>query len=284
MHGATHLTWGMAAGLTAGLLVGAPTPGNLMLATGIGGLAGLLPDWLQVNLPGASKQIRGAFGHRGFSHWLWTPLALIFVAQAFYTAPVSLVAAFLCGWVSHIILDALADGVPAFWPFGRLTLAHIRTGGQGDKLFGGAGLVMTGLGIWRAVAVLLAVVAVVLLPTGAAVAQVPHPPTPTPVPHCAVGESGPDCAPWRPPLSPLPTPVPLAVVITPAAQPATPPTPPPVILLPETGDINHIPLLAAIAGLAIVSLVAIWRVLQGSIRVLLTLIVIGLVILVAYLL
>jgi len=269
----------MAAGLTAGLLVGAPTPGNLTLATGIGGLAGLLPDWLQINIPGASKQIRGAFGHRGFSHWLWTPLALIFVAQAFYTAPVSLVAAFLGGWVSHIILDALADGVPAFWPFGRLTLAHIRTGGQADKLFGGAGLVMTGIGIWRAVAVLLAVVAVVLLPTGAALAQAPHPPTPTPVPHCAIGESGDTCAPYRPPISPLTTPTPSAVsiVLTQAAPPVE--AAPPAILLPETGS-QDIVILLALAALGGLALIVAWRVLQGAARVGALLTVIALVVIV----
>lgn len=150
MHGATHLSWGIASGLAAGLAVGA-TPGELAAAAALGGLAGLAPDWLQINVPGASQQIKGMFGHRGFSHWLWTPLALMFVAQTFYNAPTSLVAAFLCGWLSHIALDALADGVPAFWPFGRVTLAHIKTGGQADKLFGGAGLVMVGIGIWTAV-------------------------------------------------------------------------------------------------------------------------------------
>jgi len=154
MHGATHLTWGIAYGLAAGLALDA-SPGELVAAAALGGLGGLVPDWLQINLPGASGQVKGLFGHRGFSHWVWTPLALLFVGQMFYstlaTAPRSLLAAFLCGWLSHIGLDSLAGGAPAFWPFGRLTLAHIKTGGQTDRLFGGAGLVMIGVAVWMAV-------------------------------------------------------------------------------------------------------------------------------------
>jgi len=108
------------------------------------------------------------------------------------------------------------------------------------------------------------------------------------LPPCAIGESGPDCAPYRPPLSPLatPTPVnhatptpdptstpaPINVVITSASTPA--PTAPPVILLPETGDAALIPVLAlfALAGLG---LIAALRVLQGTWRVVLLLLTIA---------
>jgi len=48
----------------------------------------------------------------------------------------------LAGWLSHILLDTLSNGVPVFWPFGRLTLAHVKTGGKIDYLFGGAGLIV----------------------------------------------------------------------------------------------------------------------------------------------
>jgi len=147
MHGSTHFAWGAAAGAMAGILYAKTLP-EIAMATGVGALAGLVPDWLQINMPGASTQIKGAFGHRGFSHWVWTPLAIAAIIRA---NPLWAVGALLAGWLSHIILDSVADGVPAFWPFGRLTLAHIKTGGQADKFFGGAGLVLMGLGLWTAI-------------------------------------------------------------------------------------------------------------------------------------
>ena len=146
MHGATHLTWGVCAGAATGAQFGSEWHA-IALGAAVGGLAALAPDWLQINIPGASRQIKGAFGHRGFSHWLWTPLALAFLGRAI--APVSLVAAFLAGWVSHILLDALADGVPAFWPFGRFTLARVKTGGKLDRFIGGAGIVCSAFILWR---------------------------------------------------------------------------------------------------------------------------------------
>jgi len=36
----------------------------------------------------------------------------------------------------------MAAGAPVFWPFGRTTLAHIKTGSNMDKLVGGAFLVL----------------------------------------------------------------------------------------------------------------------------------------------
>ena len=144
MHGATHMLTGVLAGLSVGVATGADAPG-LAACAAIGGLAGLAPDWLQINLPGASEQLKGTWVHRGFSHWLWTPLILSYLAQMFYKPPSSLVAAFLAGWVSHILLDALAGGVPAVWPFGRWTWGHVKTGGQIDRLTGGAALVLSGL-------------------------------------------------------------------------------------------------------------------------------------------
>lgn len=145
MHGATHLTWGLCAGAIAGAQFG-HTWQSTAIGAAAGGVSGLAPDWLQVNIPGASQQIKGAFGHRGFSHWLWTPLAAVILARS--VAPPWLLGAFLAGWVSHIMLDALAAGVPAFWPFGRLTLAHVKTGGNLDRFIGGAGLVGLGLFLW----------------------------------------------------------------------------------------------------------------------------------------
>jgi inner membrane protein len=139
MQGKTHAVTGLAVGLAAGLALGVPDPLDLVACTVAGGVAGLVPDWLQVNVPGASKQIKGAFGHRGFSHWVWTPLVLLLVSGM---EPSSPIVAAICGWFSHIVLDALSGGVPAFWPFGRVRIARIKTGSNQDTLFGGAALVI----------------------------------------------------------------------------------------------------------------------------------------------
>ena len=106
------------------------------------GSQGLIPDWLQINVPGASKQLKGTFGHRGFSHWVWTA-----VVATYLIYPIIGIIAYagLAGWLSHIILDALASGVPAFWPFGQLRLARVKTGGRTDKFTGGAMLVIATL-------------------------------------------------------------------------------------------------------------------------------------------
>jgi membrane-bound metal-dependent hydrolase YbcI (DUF457 family) len=109
MQGKTHLITGMTVGFAVGMTL-TTEPLNLVLATVAGGLAGLVPDWLQVNIPGV-KQVKGMLGHRGFSHWIWTPLASTYVLSVL-DAENGLIFAFLAGWVSHIALDALSNGVP----------------------------------------------------------------------------------------------------------------------------------------------------------------------------
>ena len=82
MQGKTHLAIGTAAGLASTILTANSNDWQtLAVGAALGGLAGLVPDWLQVNLPGASKQIKGAFGHRGFSHWLWVALLAAWAAR-----------------------------------------------------------------------------------------------------------------------------------------------------------------------------------------------------------
>jgi len=148
MHGKTHAAWGAACGAAVAAAMINPTWAGQAVA--MGAIGGLVPDWLQINVPGASKQIKGAFGHRGFSHWVWGPLFLMYWASQQYVVQglnFALFLAFCAGWVSHILLDAFSSGVPAFWPFGRLSLAKVKTGGKGDKFIGGAGLVMGGLAL-----------------------------------------------------------------------------------------------------------------------------------------
>jgi membrane-bound metal-dependent hydrolase YbcI (DUF457 family) len=142
MQGETHLVVGLATGLTVALATDARDPVQIVACAGVAGVAALIPDWVQINAPGVSKSIKGITGHRGISHWVWIPLILSYLARSALNAPDWLLIAFLCGWLSHIILDAFSNGVPAFWPW-RLRLATIKTGGRTDKLTGGAALVVS---------------------------------------------------------------------------------------------------------------------------------------------
>jgi inner membrane protein len=158
MHGETHFVTGISVGLGVAIAHGANDYATLTAAAAIGGVAALIPDWLQINIPGLNKSIKGATGHRGFSHWLLTAWL---AAQAVYRATPLVTSAglppwtwliVLAGWLSHIVLDMLAGGVPAFWPFfGRVTLARVKTGGKEDKFFGGGALVMSTLLVLSAV-------------------------------------------------------------------------------------------------------------------------------------
>lgn len=141
MQGSTHLTVGIAAGLAV-----APARDwqTLALSAALGGVAALVPDWFQVNIPGLSKRIRGIAGHRALSHWIWTAglvaLALtpIFGSGAFFSI--------FIGYLSHIALDAVSGGCWALWPL-RLRLATIKTGSWMDTVFGASGLVLAGVQI-----------------------------------------------------------------------------------------------------------------------------------------
>jgi len=148
MHGKTHLAVGAATGVAlATLHYGTADIKEIGVAAGVAGLAGLVPDWLQINLPGISKNIKGMTGHRGFSHWVLTAGAVAFAvftllpARPEYLPP--WYALVLAGWLSHVFLDVLAGGAPALWPIaGRVTIAKIKTGGKYDRAFGGAALVI----------------------------------------------------------------------------------------------------------------------------------------------
>ena len=142
MHGPPHITVGLATGLAVAAATGTRGPVQIAACAGIAGIAALAPDWMQINLPGVNRSIKGLTGHRGISHWVWSPLALSYLARSALNAPDWLLIAFLCGWLSHIILDAFSNGVPAFWPW-RLSLAKIKTGGRTDRLVGGAALVVS---------------------------------------------------------------------------------------------------------------------------------------------
>ena len=137
MQGSTHLIAGAATGLAVAHYTGLHEPQVIALTTAAAAIAALVPDWIQVNVPGLNKTIKGAFGHRGFSHWGLTNLAVWYgVKQFAATANVPLALAVAAGWGSHLFLDALnKPGVPLLWPLPwRLKLASIKSGGEGDRV------------------------------------------------------------------------------------------------------------------------------------------------------
>jgi len=124
MTGLTHMA--------GGLLAGAAMGGDYRIA--VAALAALVPDWLQINVPGGSSLAHGLFGHRGISHWLITAVG---VAAGVRLISPGLAVYVLAGWGSHIILDVFSNGAPALWPLPRITLARIKSGGVLDAIIGG---------------------------------------------------------------------------------------------------------------------------------------------------
>lgn len=132
MKGSTHLAAGLAVGLVVARVQGADI-GEAAALAGVAALAGLAPDWLQVNLPGLNKTIKGAFGHRGLSHW---GLAVIGVYLVSLGIVPGLALAAAAGWGSHLVLDGFnSPGVPLWWPLPwRLHVASIKSGGRLDGI------------------------------------------------------------------------------------------------------------------------------------------------------
>lgn len=114
---------------------------------GIGRIAGVLQEVLRgigTMLPQKQgKYLRTAAGHRGITHTLLMAiLCTLAVHMSIFIIPGWKGMLFLAAWgigagmLSHLVLDMFAGGVPLFFPFipGRITLAHIRTGGPAEWL------------------------------------------------------------------------------------------------------------------------------------------------------
>jgi len=161
MHGSTHFTGGMLAGAVVGAIVtprvdtsatlGAVLAYNVMAAVGpafVAGLVGLVPDWFQVNIPGANNVARGIVGHRGLSHWLLSALALGGAAALWWPGMARFV---LAGYLSHLVLDLLSGGMAILWPWpGRIKIASIKTGSTVDVMIGATCFVLSFIVmVWR---------------------------------------------------------------------------------------------------------------------------------------
>jgi len=134
MRGLTHLAGGICAATIIIRSVDATWQGALA-GIAVASVAALVPDWINVAVPG--MRIRGATGHRGFTHWLL--MAAISSTCVWMVQP-QLAPFWLVGYLSHLVLDALTErGIPALWPLpGQISLLPINEGGLFDKWLGAA--------------------------------------------------------------------------------------------------------------------------------------------------
>jgi len=138
MRGITHLAGGICAAAIVGSVSNIPYPA-LAAGVAVASVAALVPDWINVAVPGIN--IRGAMGHRGFTHWILT--AAITSLSVMVFSP-SLAVFWLVGYTSHLLLDVLTErGAPVLWPVPwQVSLLPVHEGGLFDKWLGAALIVI----------------------------------------------------------------------------------------------------------------------------------------------
>jgi inner membrane protein len=138
MRGITHLAGGICVAAIVGSISNVPYQ-TLAAGAAVASIAALAPDWINVAVPGIN--IRGAMGHRGFTHWLLTAAITSLSVMAFFP---SLAVFWLVGYTSHLLLDVLTErGAPVLWPVPwQVSLLPIHEGGLFDKWLGAALIVI----------------------------------------------------------------------------------------------------------------------------------------------
>jgi len=130
MQRKTHHTIGALSGMALGAYIAPGDVQVMAICTGIGFLTSMLPDELECN---------GLLSHRGITHAMWIPAALVALAQV---APFPIIYAYaiVLGYTSHLAADACTiSGIRPFYPF-KVELhllpkpSRITTGTQGDRL------------------------------------------------------------------------------------------------------------------------------------------------------
>jgi inner membrane protein len=139
MRGVTHLAGGILA--SSALAIVAGTTDARMIALGVAAscVGSLAPDWVNIAIPGL--RVRGATGHRGFTHWIITALAS---STCVWLVSSPLAGFWMAGMLSHIVLDALTErGVPMFGPLPwQVSLLPIKEDGTFDHILGAALVVL----------------------------------------------------------------------------------------------------------------------------------------------
>ena len=138
MRGVTHLAGGICAAAIVGSIANSP---YLTLGAGVAvaSIAALLPDWINVAVPGIN--IRGAMGHRGFTHWMLTAVITSLIMAMFSARFAEF---WSWGYMSHLMLDVLTErGAPVLWPVPwQVSLLPVHEGGLFDKWLGAALIVI----------------------------------------------------------------------------------------------------------------------------------------------
>lgn len=174
MTAKTHLAGGLVAGIaycgafSTGLIpVEEPDILGYPICLGLSLLGSIMPD---IDLP-TSKAAQAAslpariinifFGHRTLTHSPFIVILMFLAFRTYIPQYMVLVLAFLVGWSSHILLDALNKaGVPLFYPYTkRFHLMSIRIRSAGERALFVFLLVLSG-----AVAAFFAAVKIGLIP------------------------------------------------------------------------------------------------------------------------
>jgi membrane-bound metal-dependent hydrolase YbcI (DUF457 family) len=146
MRGLTHLAGGLCAAAVI-IHTSDATWSHAIAGIAVSSVAALVPDWINVAVPGL--RIRGATGHRGFTHWLLTAaITTTIVAMVAYP----LAQFWMAGYLSHLVLDMLTErGIPIFGPLGfwplpmNISLLPVHEGGLFDKWLGAALIVVAAM-------------------------------------------------------------------------------------------------------------------------------------------
>ncbi len=138
MRGLTHLAGGICAAAIVAKLANTPYA-TMVAGVAVSSVAALVPDWINVAVPGIN--VRGAMGHRGFTHWMLTAVITSLVIKMFST---SLAGFWLVGYTSHLSLDMLTErGAPVLWPIPwQVSALPVHEGGLFDKWLGAALIVI----------------------------------------------------------------------------------------------------------------------------------------------
>ena len=138
MRGITHLAGGICAAAIVGHISNVPYT-TLAAGMAVASIASLWPDWINVAVPGIS--IRGAMGHRGFTHWTLTAVITSLIVAMFSSR---LVEFWAWGYISHLLLDVLTErGAPVLWPMPwQMSMLPVHEGGLFDKWLGAALIVI----------------------------------------------------------------------------------------------------------------------------------------------
>ena len=149
MQAKTHIIGGVAGAAALCLIKDINAVQALPMAAA-GAMGALLPD---IDVPGSylsrtSFGVRSMsgiltliFGHRGFFHSLlftgamWLTMRFILMPR-FTLLTSNLIAAFIIGMLSHLVLDSMTyGGIAWFWPFNLRFSLPFQTGGLFERIF-----------------------------------------------------------------------------------------------------------------------------------------------------